>query len=98
MSPLRTIARDLIDRRLWPVAALLAVGLVAIPVVFLRPAPSAVAPAAAPPAATAAPAAPSAPTADPSVALTSSPFAAAFAGPLDLPPSMQGLLKATAGS
>jgi hypothetical protein len=108
MSPLRTIARDLVDRRLWPLAALLAVGLVAIPVVFLRPAPNAVSEAPAPPAATAAPANPAAgptttatpsdPTADPSVALTSSPFAAAFAGPLDLPPSMQGLLKATKGA
>src|SRR4051794_37437568 len=108
MSPLRTIARDLIDRRLWPLAALLAVGLVAIPVVFLRPAPNAVSEAPAPAAATAPPsnpaaaapaaAAPSDPTADPSVALTSSPFAAAFAGPLDLPPSMQGLLKATQGT
>src|SRR4051794_38719431 len=108
MSPLRTIARDLIDRRLWPLAALLAVGLVAIPVVFLRPAPNAVSEAPAPPAATAAPSNPAAavapaaapvdPTADPSVALTSSAFAAAFAGPLDLPPSMQGLLKATKGA
>ena len=108
MSPLRTIARDLVDRRLWPFAALLAVGLVAIPVVFLRPAPSAVSEAPAPAAAPAAPSNPAASaaatavpgdaTADPSVALTSSPFAAAFAGPLELPPSMQGLLKATKGA
>jgi hypothetical protein len=109
MSPLRTIARDLLERRLWPFAALLAIGLVAVPVVFLRPAPSAVsetpapAPAATPAAGAAAtPAAPATapgdPTADPSVSLTSSPFAAAFAGPLDLPPSMQGLLKATKGA
>jgi hypothetical protein len=109
MSPLRTIARDLVDRRLWPVAALLAVGLVAIPMLFLRPAPNAVSETPAPAAAPAAPATPAAtpaasaaapadPTADPSVALTSSPFAAAFAGPLDLPPSMQGLLRATKGA
>jgi hypothetical protein len=108
MSPLRTIARDLVDRRLWPLAALLAVGLVAIPVVFLRPAPNAVSEAPAPAAAPVAPSNPAAaaattsplsdPVADPSVALTSSPFAAAFAGPLDLPPSMQGLLKATKGA
>ena len=107
MSPLRTIARDLVDRRLWPLAALLAVGLVAVPAVFLRPTPNAVSEAPAPAAATSAPSNPAAaaattspsdPVADPSVALTSSPFAAAFAAPLDLPPSMQGLLKATKGA
>ena len=110
MSPLRTIARDLVERRLWPLAALLVAGLVAIPVVFLRPQPNALsgssAPAAAAPApapvnpaaSTASTASPSDPTADPSVALTSSPFAAAFSGGLNLPPSMAGLLKATKGS
>src|SRR6185312_13825233 len=35
---------------------------------------------------------------DPSVAMTSSPFAAAFGSGLDLPPSMEGLLKATKGA
>ena len=111
MTPLRTIARDLVERRLWPLAALLVVGLIAIPVLFLRPAPAALetsadaaatAPAAAPAAAAPAAGAAAAPTstdaaADPSVALTSSPFAAAFGGGLNLPPAMEGLLKATKG-
>src|SRR5439155_26444732 len=35
--------------------------------------------------------------ADPSVGLTSSPFAAAFGAGLSLPPSMEGLLKSTKG-
>jgi hypothetical protein len=109
VNQLRTISRDLVDRRLWPVAAVLALALVAIPVLFLRPAPSALesAPAAAPaPAATAAApaaasaAAPAATTdlaGDPSVGMTSSPFAAAFGEGTKLPPAMQGLLKASEG-
>ncbi|HEY3190164.1 MAG TPA: hypothetical protein VGJ70_21910 [Solirubrobacteraceae bacterium] len=106
MNPLRTIARDLFERRLWPVAAGLVALLVAIPVVFLRPSPAALetaatapAPAAAAPAVTtAAPATDAADVAtDPSVGLTSSPFAAAFGAGLSLPPSMQGLLKSTKG-
>ncbi|HEY3020403.1 MAG TPA: hypothetical protein VGJ32_09425 [Solirubrobacteraceae bacterium] len=109
MSLLRTTARDLVDRRLWPLVALLAVALVAIPVVFLRPSPGAVDEAAAPAAAPVAPAAtpaagaavgaaaPADATADPAVTLTSSPFAAAFGAGLDLPPAMEGLLKATTG-
>jgi len=48
MSPLRTLARDLVERRLWPVAALLVVGLIALPLLFLRPTPAAIAPAPAP--------------------------------------------------
>jgi hypothetical protein len=36
MNPLRSIARDLVDRKLWPVAALLALALVAVPILFLR--------------------------------------------------------------
>jgi hypothetical protein len=112
VSPLRGIVRDLVDRRLWPVAALLIVGLVAVPVLVLRPAPAALdsstttasAPAAAAPA-TAATATPAAATpgtgdatTDPSVSLTTSPFAAAFSGGLNLPPSMEGLLKSTSGA
>jgi hypothetical protein len=116
MIALRNVARELVEKRLWPVAALLVVGLIAIPVLFLRPAPAALeastsstptttgapAPTAAPAAAAAA--APTGPTsasdvaADPSVAMTSSPFAAAFGSGLDLPPSMEGLLKATKGA
>jgi hypothetical protein len=110
MIALRNIARDLVEKRLWPVAALLLVGLIAIPMVFLRPAPAALdgAPtttgAPAPTAATAAVPAPTGPTSatdtvsDPSVAMTSSPFAAAFGSGLSLPPSMAGLLKATKGA
>ena len=109
MSPLKTIARDLVERRLWPVAALLAVGLVAVPLMFKRPAPSALeqsstpAPAAAPTTGgtTVAPAPAGAPTdtlTDPAVELSSSPFAAAFGAPVTLPPAMEGLLKATKGA
>src|SRR4051794_21336999 len=107
MGPLSTLARDLVERRLWPVAAMLVVALIAVPVLFLRSTPAAVAPASAPaapaPAASAAPAAPATPTtadptADPAVALTSSPFAAAFGSGLSLPPSMEGLLKSTKGA
>lgn len=38
MNPLRSVARDLVERKLWPVAALLVLALVAVPIVFLRPA------------------------------------------------------------
>jgi hypothetical protein len=113
VNPLSSIARDLVERRLWPVAALLAALLVAVPVLFLRPSPAALdgttptpAPAAA---ATTGPTGvagvagvAATPTtdvgADPSVGLTSSPFAAAFGAGLSLPPSMEGLLKATKGA
>jgi hypothetical protein len=108
MNMLRTTVRELVEKRLWPLAALLAVGLVAIPVLFLRPAPAALdaaTPAATPAAAPAAPGAPAAApaeagdaTADPAVALTSSPFAAAFDTSLSLPPAMQRLLKTTKGT
>ena len=111
MSPLSTLARDLVERRLWPVAALLVVALIAVPVMFLRSTPAAIAPAASTPApsapATTAPSTPAAgattttpadPGADPSVSMTSSPFAAAFGSGLSLPPSMEGLLKSTKGA
>ena len=108
MSPLSTLARDLVERRLWPVAAVLVVALIAVPVVFLHSTPAAVAPAApaapaaaapAPAAATPAPTTTNAdPMSDPAVALTSSPFAAAFGSGLSLPPSMEGLLKSTKGA
>src|SRR5439155_1106701 len=89
VTPLRGIVRDLVERRLWPLAALLVLGLVAVPVLLLRPAPAALEQTAAP-VASAAPAAPAAAgatpaaapasadaaLADPSVALASSPFAA----------------------
>ena len=111
MTPLRGIVRDLVERRLWPLAALLVLGLVAVPVLLLRPAPAALEQTAAP-VASAAPAAPAAAgatpaaapasadaaLADPSVALTSSPFAAAFGSGLNLPPAMEGLLKSTKGA
>ena len=100
-----------VERRLWPLAALLVLGLVAVPVLLLRPAPAALEQTAAP-VASAAPAAPAAAgatpaaapasadaaLADPSVALTSSPFAAAFGSGLNLPPAMEGLLKSTKGA
>jgi hypothetical protein len=92
MSPLRTIARDLIDRRLWPLAALLAVGLVAIPVVFLRPAPNAVSEAPAPPAATAPPANPAAATtpAAPSDPTADASASSAAAAPVSTPAPVAG--------
>jgi len=40
VNPLRAIARDLVERRLWPLAVLLVVAIVAVPVVFLRPSDS----------------------------------------------------------
>src|SRR5439155_9341245 len=88
VNPLRTITRDLFERRLWPVAAGLVALLIAIPVVFLRPAPAALQTAAPAPApATPAPATPAAApatgppgapdlAAGPSVALTSAPVPA----------------------
>jgi hypothetical protein len=45
VSPLRAIARDLVERRLWPLAALLVLAIVAVPVVFLRPSDSSSGPA-----------------------------------------------------
>ena len=109
MSPLRGIARDLFERRLWPVAAVLLLGVIAAPVLLLHPAPAALEQSAAPAAPATTAAAPTAPVAapttdtsqsagDPSVALTSSPFAAAFSSGLSLPPSMEGLLKSTRGT
>ena len=113
MTALRNTARELVEKRLWPIAALLVVALIAIPVLFKRPAPAALeaaspATATGAPASTAAPAAAAAPAtgptgtqgvvADPAVTMTSSPFAAAFGSGLDLPPSMEGLLKATKGA
>jgi hypothetical protein len=110
MTALRNVARELVEKRLWPVAALLLVALIAMPVLFLRPAPAALdgsATTTGVPATAAAPIAGAAATgttsatdvlADPSVAMTSSPFAAAFGSGLSLPPSMQGLLKATTGA
>lgn len=107
MNHLHTIARDLVERRLWPFAALLAAVLVAVPVLFLRPGPAALqsAPAPAPVAAaaatgTTAPATTAAPAdlgSDPSVGMTSSPFAAAFGAGTNLPPAMEGLLKSAKG-
>lgn len=38
MNVLKSLARELIDRRLWPVAALLVVAMVAVPVLLLKPA------------------------------------------------------------
>jgi hypothetical protein len=40
MSVLRNIWGDLVDKRLWPVAAVLVVALVALPVLVLKPAPA----------------------------------------------------------
>ena len=49
MSPVTDIWRQLVDRRLWPVAALLAAALPAVPVVLAtHPEPAATAPASAP--------------------------------------------------
>ena len=50
MNHLRTLVRDLVERRLWPVALALVIALVAVPVVLGRggeqtPAPIAAAPA-----------------------------------------------------
>jgi hypothetical protein len=107
VNPLRTIVRDLVERRLWPVAALMVALVIAVPVLFLRPAPSAL-DGSATPAPTAAPATAAAATttatttpattdvgAEPSVKLTTSPFSAAFGAGTSLPPSMESLIKST---
>jgi hypothetical protein len=44
MTVLRSIVSDLVDRRLWPVAAVLVAALVAIPVLLIKPASHASAP------------------------------------------------------
>jgi hypothetical protein len=108
VNPLRTIVRDLVERRLWPVAALMVALVIAVPVLFLRPAPSALDGSATPAAPTAAPAPAAAATttatttpattdvaAEPSLKLTTSPFSAAFGAGTSLPPSMESLLKST---
>lgn len=53
IAPLRTAARDLVAKRLWPIAVVLVVALVAVPVVIGSSASDAPAPVAAAPAATA---------------------------------------------
>jgi len=65
MRPLRNLVNELVDRRLWPVALLLVLALVAVPLLVSKPAsstdegvPAATAPAAAPAAAAAAARAP----------------------------------------
>ena len=60
LTPLRAAARDLVDKRLWPVALLLLVALVAVPVVIGSSASDAPAPAPIVAAAKSAPAAPKA--------------------------------------
>jgi hypothetical protein len=108
VNPLRTIVRDLVERRLWPVAALMVALVIAVPVLFLRPAPSALDGSVTPAAPTAAPATAAAATttttttpattavgAEPNVKLTTSPFSAAFGAGTSLPPSMESLIKST---
>lgn len=92
MTPLRSLSRDLFERRLWPIVAALAVVLVAVPALFLHPATSVTAaaptgPATAPAAPAATPAAPGAP------APTSAGGATQPVSDPSIPPAVQALLR-----